>query len=331
MTPAAASVLARLGPLVSVLLTLAGAHMFFIGFFSPRANPPLDPARQLAPPLVPPVGTARADVYGRGFLPVCAHEPACAPVLRAFRAENGDSSGTGGRRDMWRGSRSGGGGERGGERGGIRSDSDSATSDINTGDVNTDRGAGDSGATGTGTGFANNDSGTGDTPGSAPDTSRSLPDTSRSLPDTSGNPPDTSRILPDTPGSLPDTSGSLPDTSRILPDTSRSLPDTSRNLPDTLRNLRARANAQRFRPVRRLAIVLVDALGTRLCGGPGCPNLPSVARRLRLGTAVALRAVAEPPTVTLPRVKALMTGGVPGFMDFVENLRGCVDRAWFRC
>lgn len=40
---------------------------------------------------------------------------------------------------------------------------------------------------------------------------------------------------------------------------------------------------------------------------------------IREGSAIPFTAHATPPTVTMPRVKALTTGGVPGFLDLILN------------
>ncbi|PIA19311.1 alkaline phosphatase-like protein [Coemansia reversa NRRL 1564] len=69
----------------------------------------------------------------------------------------------------------------------------------------------------------------------------------------------------------------------------------------------------------RLVLMVVDALRNDFVFG----NESAMAYTqslLRTGQAVGFTARAQAPTVTLPRIKALMTGTVPGFLDAVLNI-----------
>lgn len=50
------------------------------------------------------------------------------------------------------------------------------------------------------------------------------------------------------------------------------------------------------------------------------PSMPHLQRLLREGKSIAFSAFAHAPTVTLPRIKAIVTGGIPSFIDYVGNL-----------
>ncbi|XP_063238510.1 GPI ethanolamine phosphate transferase 2 isoform X3 [Bacillus rossius redtenbacheri] len=75
------------------------------------------------------------------------------------------------------------------------------------------------------------------------------------------------------------------------------------------------------RVVGRLVLMVVDALRWDFVAGPaGATSMPYVSSQLGRGDSCLLQARADPPTVTMPRIKALTTGSVPGFVDVVLNL-----------
>ena len=49
------------------------------------------------------------------------------------------------------------------------------------------------------------------------------------------------------------------------------------------------------------------------------PRIQFLEKLLQEDKAVGLIARANPPTVTLPRLKSIVTGDVPGFVDVVRN------------
>ena len=68
----------------------------------------------------------------------------------------------------------------------------------------------------------------------------------------------------------------------------------------------------------RVVLMLVDALRTDFVWQKGTA-FPFTMSRLREREAVAFTTRAHPPTVTMPRIKAMITGDIPGFLDIVAN------------
>ncbi|XP_066037659.1 GPI ethanolamine phosphate transferase 2 isoform X4 [Chamaea fasciata] len=72
---------------------------------------------------------------------------------------------------------------------------------------------------------------------------------------------------------------------------------------------------------KKIVIVLIDALRDDFVFGfKGKQFMPYTTQVVEKGTSYSFIAEAKPPTVTMPRVKALMTGSIPGFIDVVVNL-----------
>ncbi|KAG8454532.1 hypothetical protein GDO86_000957 [Hymenochirus boettgeri] len=72
---------------------------------------------------------------------------------------------------------------------------------------------------------------------------------------------------------------------------------------------------------KKVVILLIDALRQDFVFGPkGKEHMPYVTQLLERGPAHKFIAKAMAPTVTMPRIKALMTGSIPGFIDVVMNL-----------
>ncbi|XP_048043956.1 GPI ethanolamine phosphate transferase 2 isoform X2 [Megalobrama amblycephala] len=72
---------------------------------------------------------------------------------------------------------------------------------------------------------------------------------------------------------------------------------------------------------RRVVIVLIDALRQDFVfGSDGRRFMPYTRHVLERGSSHSFIAKARPPTVTMPRIKALTTGSIPGFIDVVMNL-----------
>ncbi|XP_064624734.1 GPI ethanolamine phosphate transferase 2-like [Lineus longissimus] len=69
----------------------------------------------------------------------------------------------------------------------------------------------------------------------------------------------------------------------------------------------------------RLVIMLIDALRADFVFGDAGRWMPYTRRLLENGQSLNFIAKAHPPTVTMPRIKALATGGIPGFVDVVLN------------
>ncbi|XP_045886632.1 GPI ethanolamine phosphate transferase 2 isoform X1 [Micropterus dolomieu] len=72
---------------------------------------------------------------------------------------------------------------------------------------------------------------------------------------------------------------------------------------------------------KRVVIMLVDALREDFVFGPnGRMYMPYTRHLVERGSSHSFVAKARPPTVTMPRIKALTTGSIPGFIDVVMNL-----------
>ncbi|XP_026568506.1 GPI ethanolamine phosphate transferase 2 isoform X1 [Pseudonaja textilis] len=71
----------------------------------------------------------------------------------------------------------------------------------------------------------------------------------------------------------------------------------------------------------KVVIVLIDALRDDFVfGSKGLKFMPYTTDLVEKGTTHAFIAEAKAPTVTMPRIKALMTGRIPGFIDVIMNL-----------
>ncbi|XP_060619688.2 GPI ethanolamine phosphate transferase 2 isoform X3 [Anolis sagrei] len=72
---------------------------------------------------------------------------------------------------------------------------------------------------------------------------------------------------------------------------------------------------------KRTVIMLIDALRDDFVfGSKGEQFMPYTTQLIEKGTSHSFVAEAKPPTVTMPRIKALTTGSIPGFIDVIMNL-----------
>ncbi|XP_074850672.1 GPI ethanolamine phosphate transferase 2, catalytic subunit isoform X2 [Carettochelys insculpta] len=72
---------------------------------------------------------------------------------------------------------------------------------------------------------------------------------------------------------------------------------------------------------KKVVIVLIDALRDDFVfGSKGKQFMPYTSQLVEKGPCHSFIAEAKPPTVTMPRIKALMTGSIPGFIDIIMNL-----------
>nr|XP_020490058.2 GPI ethanolamine phosphate transferase 2-like [Labrus bergylta] len=72
---------------------------------------------------------------------------------------------------------------------------------------------------------------------------------------------------------------------------------------------------------KRVVVMLIDALREDFVFGPdGRRYMPYTRHMVERGSSLSFVAKARPPTVTMPRIKALTTGSIPGFIDVVMNL-----------
>ncbi|XP_072261119.1 GPI ethanolamine phosphate transferase 2 isoform X2 [Pyxicephalus adspersus] len=72
---------------------------------------------------------------------------------------------------------------------------------------------------------------------------------------------------------------------------------------------------------KKVVILLIDGLRQDFVFGiKGKEHMPYITQLIQKGTTHSFIAKATAPTVTMPRIKALMTGTIPGFIDIVMNL-----------
>ncbi|XP_026341747.2 GPI ethanolamine phosphate transferase 2 isoform X1 [Ursus americanus] len=72
---------------------------------------------------------------------------------------------------------------------------------------------------------------------------------------------------------------------------------------------------------RKVVIMLIDGLRDDFVfGSKGVKYMPYTTYLVEKGASHSFVAEAKLPTVTMPRIKALMTGSLPGFIDVVRNL-----------
>ncbi|XP_073404071.1 GPI ethanolamine phosphate transferase 2-like isoform X2 [Dendrobates tinctorius] len=72
---------------------------------------------------------------------------------------------------------------------------------------------------------------------------------------------------------------------------------------------------------KKVVILLIDALRQDFVFGvKGKEHMPYTRQLIEKGSSLSYIAKAAAPTVTMPRIKALMTGSIPGFIDIVMNL-----------
>uniref|UniRef100_K9INJ7 Putative glycosylphosphatidylinositol anchor synthesis protein n=1 Tax=Desmodus rotundus TaxID=9430 RepID=K9INJ7_DESRO len=86
----------------------------------------------------------------------------------------------------------------------------------------------------------------------------------------------------------------------------------------------------------KVVIMLIDGLRDDFVfGSKGVKFMPYTTYLVEKGASHSFVAEAKPPTVTMPRIKALVTGSLPGFIDVVRNLNSpallednVVTQAW---
>nr|CAD7430886.1 unnamed protein product [Timema monikensis] len=103
-----------------------------------------------------------------------------------------------------------------------------------------------------------------------------------------------------------------------IPDKSVS---SSKDLPHLVGNVSVNAT-ELYKPMAgKLVIMIIDALRWDFIGGSkGLDNMPYTSSLVMNDRACLLKGRVDPPTVTMPRIKALTTGTVPNFIDVVLNL-----------
>ena len=93
-----------------------------------------------------------------------------------------------------------------------------------------------------------------------------------------------------------------------------------------LANIQIKCSPELSRPVfDKLVFVVIDALRADFIPSITSPStsqfaMPFLEKLIRTGEAISMVSEAQTPTVTMPRIKALMSGTYPSFMDLIYNL-----------
>uniref|UniRef100_A0A1B6DRI5 GPI ethanolamine phosphate transferase 2 C-terminal domain-containing protein n=1 Tax=Clastoptera arizonana TaxID=38151 RepID=A0A1B6DRI5_9HEMI len=96
---------------------------------------------------------------------------------------------------------------------------------------------------------------------------------------------------------------------------------TEKDLPINLLNIRLQKENLYIPTVNKTVIMFIDAMRYDFIEGlMGSTNMPFVSQQLSKNNACLLKSRAHPPTVTMPRIKAITTGTVPNFIDIALNL-----------
>ncbi|CAL1678430.1 unnamed protein product [Lasius platythorax] len=92
------------------------------------------------------------------------------------------------------------------------------------------------------------------------------------------------------------------------------------DVPEYIGNVSVKKHAL-YRPmITRLIIMVIDGLRWDFVAGPtGNAAMPVTSKLLVNSSGCLLRVKLQSPTVTMPRIKAMMTGTVPNFVDIVLN------------
>ncbi|XP_055603359.1 GPI ethanolamine phosphate transferase 2 [Uranotaenia lowii] len=92
---------------------------------------------------------------------------------------------------------------------------------------------------------------------------------------------------------------------------------TNYDLPSSIDNFKLDPTAYKPR-ISRAVLMVIDAL--RIDFTEQKENMPILSRLLTNGSACKYRLQVHPPTVTMPRIKAMTSGAVPSFLDVILNL-----------
>ncbi|XP_049963220.1 GPI ethanolamine phosphate transferase 2 isoform X1 [Schistocerca serialis cubense] len=95
---------------------------------------------------------------------------------------------------------------------------------------------------------------------------------------------------------------------------------TKDDIPYFVGNTRVNASALYKPLVKKLILIVIDALRVDFVEGEtGLRNMPYTASLIKESAACQYVGRVSPPTVTMPRIKALTTGSVPNFIDVILN------------
>ncbi|XP_046400726.1 GPI ethanolamine phosphate transferase 2 [Ischnura elegans] len=94
-----------------------------------------------------------------------------------------------------------------------------------------------------------------------------------------------------------------------------------RLLPDSIGGIRVNSHSLYKPGVKKLILMVIDALRDDFINGPDIVhNMPYLASLIQNGEGVHFTSKVEPPTVTLPRIKAMTMGTIPNYADVILNV-----------
>ncbi|XP_066585138.1 GPI ethanolamine phosphate transferase 2 isoform X2 [Prorops nasuta] len=93
------------------------------------------------------------------------------------------------------------------------------------------------------------------------------------------------------------------------------------DIPQHVENISVKREVLYQPTVKKLIIMVIDALRWDFIVGPmGKIGMPTTSSLLVNHSACLMKTIVQSPTVTMPRIKAITTGTVPGFIDVAMNL-----------
>ncbi|XP_071452153.1 GPI ethanolamine phosphate transferase 2 isoform X2 [Hetaerina americana] len=94
-----------------------------------------------------------------------------------------------------------------------------------------------------------------------------------------------------------------------------------RPLPTSINGLRVNSDSL-YRPIiNKLILVVIDAMRDDFIIGPDAArHMPYLSSLIYNGRGVHFTSLVEPPTVTLPRIKAMTMGTIPNYVDVILNV-----------
>ncbi|XP_033215579.1 GPI ethanolamine phosphate transferase 2-like [Belonocnema kinseyi] len=98
---------------------------------------------------------------------------------------------------------------------------------------------------------------------------------------------------------------------------------TMNDIPQFVEQIRVKTE-ELYQPIaKRVVIMVIDALRwSFVTGDTTKDSMPILSNLIENNLACLLQAKVNPPTVTMPRIKALTTGTIPNFIDVILNLEG---------
>ncbi|XP_043281141.1 GPI ethanolamine phosphate transferase 2 [Venturia canescens] len=92
------------------------------------------------------------------------------------------------------------------------------------------------------------------------------------------------------------------------------------DIPDHVKHIRIRMDELYKPSVKKIVFMIIDALRWDFVTGHfGSLAMPFTAELIRKNVSCLMQAKSDPPTVTMPRIKAMMTGSVSSFVDIALN------------